>query len=117
MHSNIVFFLIVAHPGLLIVDHIHFQYNGLLLGERLAPFAAKGIYAHAHMSSYRNPVAALKNPKPPISKQLSRIERARLSTSAFPMLAFGQLQAAVQASCSARWGWLWTARTWWLDCC
>ena len=38
VHRNVVFFLIVAHPGLLIVDHIHFQYNGLLLGKLSAPY-------------------------------------------------------------------------------
>lgn len=33
VQRNVIFFLIFAHPGLLIVDHIHFQYNGFLLGE------------------------------------------------------------------------------------
>ena len=34
-----VFLLIVWHPGLLWLDHVHFQYNGMLLGILLASFA------------------------------------------------------------------------------
>ena len=30
--SQLAFALVVGHAGLLLVDHIHFQYNGMLLG-------------------------------------------------------------------------------------
>jgi alpha-1,3-glucosyltransferase len=33
---DVSFALVVAHAGLLLVDHIHFQYNGMLLGAQPA---------------------------------------------------------------------------------
>ncbi|KAH3765233.1 ALG8, alpha-1,3-glucosyltransferase S-like [Pelomyxa schiedti] len=38
--SLVVFALVALNPGLLIVDHVHFQYNGLLFGILIAAFAA-----------------------------------------------------------------------------
>ena len=33
--SDLAWLLVLGSPGLLVVDHIHFQYNGMLLGELL----------------------------------------------------------------------------------
>ena len=33
--SDLAWLLVLGSPGLLLVDHIHFQYNGMLLGELL----------------------------------------------------------------------------------
>jgi alpha-1,3-glucosyltransferase len=46
---SIAIFLILCHPGLIIVDHIHFQYNGMLLGLLLIAMS---------MASYGNDVLA-----------------------------------------------------------
>ena len=37
---SVTFLLIVCNAGLLIVDHIHFQYNGMLLGTPIASSTA-----------------------------------------------------------------------------
>lgn len=31
--GDLAWLLVLGSPGLLLVDHIHFQYNGMLLGE------------------------------------------------------------------------------------
>ena len=37
--ANLAFLLIVTNPGLIMLDHIHFQYNGMLLGILLCSIA------------------------------------------------------------------------------
>ena len=43
-----MFFLVVANSGLIIVDHIHFQYNGLLLGACLTLSGPRSAAAREH---------------------------------------------------------------------
>ncbi len=40
--SQLAFALVAGHAGLLLVDHIHFQYNGMLLGGSLSRLSWPG---------------------------------------------------------------------------
>lgn len=41
--SFLLYLLVLGSPGLIIVDHIHFQYNGMMLGEALVWITCNGL--------------------------------------------------------------------------
>ncbi len=58
-HPWVTFLLIVTNPGLILLDHVHFQYNGMLLGVLLMSISF--ITWGTHIISTKIPVDITKN--------------------------------------------------------